>query len=47
MISVEGKNVFTQLSELVSPGHTALVMVDMQCDFVEPDGLFGSMGIDL
>jgi nicotinamidase-related amidase len=47
VINVEGKNVFTELSELVSPGHTALVMVDMQCDFIEPDGLFGSMGIDL
>jgi nicotinamidase-related amidase len=47
MITIEGKNVFTELRELVDPAHTALIMVDMQCDFIEPDGLFGSLGIDL
>jgi len=47
MIVIDGKAVFTELDELVDPVHTAMIMVDMQCDFVEPDGLFGSMGIDL
>jgi nicotinamidase-related amidase len=47
MINIEGKNVFTELAELVDPVHTALIMVDMQCDFIEPDGLFGLLGIDL
>jgi nicotinamidase-related amidase len=47
MIIVEGKTVFTELSELVDPAHTALIMVDMQRDFIDPDGLFGSLGIDL
>lgn len=47
MITIEGKTVLTELAELVDPAHTALVMVDMQCDFIEPDGLFGSLGIDL
>jgi nicotinamidase-related amidase len=47
MITIEGKNVFTELAELVDRAHTALIMVDMQCDFIEPDGLFGSLGIDL
>ena len=47
MISVEGKEVFTELSELVDPGHTALVIIDMQHDFVDADGLFGTLGIDL
>jgi nicotinamidase-related amidase len=47
MINIEGKEVLTELAELVDPAHTALIMVDMQHDFVEPDGLFGSMGIDL
>jgi nicotinamidase-related amidase len=47
MITIEGKNVFTELEELVDPAHTALIMVDMQCDFIEPDGLFGTLGIDL
>jgi len=47
MMTIEGKNVFTELAELVDPVHTALIMVDMQCDFIEPDGLFGRQGINL
>lgn len=47
MITVEGKSVFTELEELVDPSHTALVLIDMQCDFIEHDGLFGRMGVDL
>jgi nicotinamidase-related amidase len=47
MITIEGKSVFTELAELVDPAYTALIMVDMQCDFIEPDGLFGALGIDL
>ena len=47
MITIEGKTVLTELSELVDPGHTALVVIDMQRDFIEPDGLFASLGIDL
>ena len=47
MIVVEGKEVFTELDELVDPRHTALLLIDMQHDFVDPEGLFGSMGLDL
>jgi nicotinamidase-related amidase len=47
MITIEGKTVLTELSELVDPGHTALIVVDMQRDFIEADGLFASLGIDL
>jgi len=47
VIAVDGKNVFTELDELVDPAHTALVLVDMQRDFLEPEGLFGQLGIDL
>ena len=47
MIRIEGKEVFTDLEELVDPAHTALLLIDMQHDFVEPDGLFGRLGIDL
>ena len=47
MIEIEGKTVLTELGELIDPTHTALIMVDMQRDFIEPDGLFGSLGIDL
>ena len=47
MIDIEGKIVLTELEELVEPSHTALIVIDMQRDFIEPDGLFGSLGIDL
>ncbi|MCW2761497.1 MAG: hypothetical protein JWR85_1698 [Marmoricola sp.] len=47
MIEVEGKQVLTELDELVAPHHTALLLIDMQRDFIEPDGCFGRMGIDL
>jgi nicotinamidase-related amidase len=47
MINIEGKIVLTDLAELVDPAHTALVVIDMQRDFIEPYGLFGTLGIDL
>jgi nicotinamidase-related amidase len=47
VIEVGGKTVLTELHELVDPARAAVVVVDMQRDFVEPDGLFGSLGIDL
>ncbi|HEY5057524.1 MAG TPA: isochorismatase family cysteine hydrolase [Gaiellaceae bacterium] len=47
MIDVEGKQVFTELSELVDPAHAALVVVDMQRDFCVPGGAFDKLGIDI
>jgi nicotinamidase-related amidase len=47
MIEVEGKQVFSELSELVDPEHTALVVVDMQRDFCIPGWAFDSLGIDI
>ncbi|HET6503681.1 MAG TPA: isochorismatase family cysteine hydrolase [Amycolatopsis sp.] len=47
MIEIEGKVVFTELAELVDPGHAALVLVDMQRDFVDPEGVFARLGVDL
>jgi nicotinamidase-related amidase len=47
VITVEGKQVYTELSELVAPAHTALLLVDMQHDFVDQDGAFGELGVDL
>jgi len=47
LIVVDGKSVFSDLSELVDPSHTALLVIDMQCDFVEENGVFADMGINL
>lgn len=47
MIEVEGKTVYTELDELVAAPHTALLLIDMQRDFVDHDGVFGALGIDL
>lgn len=47
MITIDGKNVFTELSEIVDQAHTALLLIDMQTDFVGAEGVFGRLGIDL
>jgi nicotinamidase-related amidase len=47
LIEIEGKQVFTELAELVDPRHAALVLVDMQRDFLDPDGALGRLGVDL
>lgn len=47
MITVGDKFVCTELKELIKQGHTALLLVDMQVDFIEPGGAFGCLGIDL
>ena len=47
MIEIEGKQVFTELDELVDPRHTALLVVDMQRDFCVPGWAFDRLGVDL
>ncbi len=47
MIIVENKQVYTTLTELVNPRHTALVVVDMQNDFCKPTWAFDQRGINL
>jgi nicotinamidase-related amidase len=47
MAAIDGRSGFAELPELVNRKHTALVIVDMQRDFVEPDGVFGKLGVDL
>ncbi|MFK4298748.1 nicotinamidase-related amidase [Arthrobacter sp. GAS37] len=47
LINIEGKGVFTELAEIVDPAHTALLLIDMQRDFVDPEGAFGELGVDL
>jgi nicotinamidase-related amidase len=47
VIEIEGKQVFTELHELVDPAHSALVVVDMQRDFCQPGGAFDRLGVDI
>jgi nicotinamidase-related amidase len=47
MIEIEGKSVLTEIEELIDPARTALVLIDLQRDFIDPDGAFGLLGIDL
>jgi nicotinamidase-related amidase len=47
MIEVSGKAVYTELDELVAPPHTALLVIDMQRDFIDAGGAFATLGIDL
>ena len=47
MIEIDGKQVFTELAELVAPAHTALVVVDMQRDFCAAGWAFDRLGVDI
>jgi nicotinamidase-related amidase len=47
VIEVAGKQVLTELTELVDPSRAALVIIDMQRDFVEPGFAFDRLGVDL
>jgi nicotinamidase-related amidase len=47
VIEVAGKQVFTELSEIVDPSHTALLIIDMQRDFCCAGGSFDRLGVDL
>ncbi len=47
MIEVAGKQVFTELSEIVEPAHTALLIIDMQRDFCCAGGSFDRLGVDI
>jgi len=41
-----GRQVYDRLPEIIAPEHAALLVVDMQKDFCEPDGVFGKGGAD-
>jgi nicotinamidase-related amidase len=47
MRTVNGVEVFDSLAEIVSPEHTALVVVDVQNDCVDPNGWFAQHGKDV
>lgn len=39
--------VLKELSEIVNPAHSALVIVDPQCDFCSSEGFMGKLGLDM
>jgi nicotinamidase-related amidase len=47
VIEIAGKQVFTELAEVLDPAHTALLIVDMQRDFCCAGGSFDRLGVDL
>jgi nicotinamidase-related amidase len=47
MIEVHGRQVFTEIEEIVDPRHTALIVIDMQNDFCSEGGLMHQIGKDL
>jgi nicotinamidase-related amidase len=47
MIEVHGRQVFTEIEEIVAPRHTVLILVDVQNDFCSEGGLMHEMGEDL
>jgi ureidoacrylate peracid hydrolase len=47
MKEVAGITFYDQLAEIVSPSRTALLIVDMQNDFVSPEGHFARNGKDV
>lgn len=47
MLTVNEKQVFSEREEVIAPGHTALLVVDVQNDFVSPGGLCDKSGHNL
>jgi len=46
-MSHPGQPSFTSLDEVLAPGHTALVVVDMQNDLLHPEGAYARNGEDI
>ena len=46
MLVINGKEVFTTLEEVVDPKHNALLLIDIQNDYVMPGGNFDRRGWD-
>lgn len=47
VIRIKGKEIFDKLEEIVNPGHTAILLIDMQNDFCSRDGHFAKQGKDV
>lgn len=46
MLIICGKEVFTTLEELVNPRHTALLLIDLQNDYIKPGGYVDKLAQD-
>ena len=46
-MTVDGREVFTTVEELVNPEYTALLLIDIQNDYCSHGGYFDKMGIDV
>lgn len=44
---MEEQRIYRSIEEILSPKHTALILIDMQVDFVSDDGVFGRAGRDM
>lgn len=44
---VDDRSYFDDLEEMVTPDHTALLVIDQQNDFTHPDGYYARFGLDL
>ena len=44
---IDGKEVFTTVDELVNPKHTALLLIDLQNDFMTHEGYADKRGTNL
>ena len=47
MLLISGKEVLTTMEELVNPKHTALLLIDLQNDFITPGGYLDNLGRDI
>ena len=47
MKEISGKQVYSTLTEVVNPKHTAILVIDMQKDFCSKGGYFDKAGIDI
>jgi len=44
---IESRKLLTTVQERLDPGHTALLVIDVQNDFAHPDGFTGRRGASL
>lgn len=47
MKNIKGKAIYSSYSEMLSPEHTAVLVVDMQNEGIDPHGYFGRIGADV